>query len=344
MTQSMIDMAASPGFAAWLDRQAVSVVFTSYRAGKLITLGAGPGGALTASDCSLRRCMGLGIGANRFWTSSEHQIWRFDNFVPTGERHGAHDAYFVPTVAHTTGSLDVHDIAEDASGSPIFATPRFNCLARLAEAHSFEPVWMPRFIDTLIAEDRCHLNGFAMQDGKPRYVTCIATTNTSGAWRDHRRDAGVVLDTESGEALCESLSMPHSPRLRDGKLWLHQSGSGLFGSIDPSNGRFETLCKLPGFGRGLAFHGKWALVGVSLPRGESGFGDLPLSERLSEEGRDPECALYLIDLESGEVEHTVQIGPDVHEIHDVGFLPGIRNPHIVAPDSEEIRFAIRPKV
>ncbi|SLN77971.1 TIGR03032 family protein [Roseisalinus antarcticus] len=344
MTHPTIDMAATSGFAAWLHAQGASLAFTSYRAGKLITLGCGPDGTLTASDCTLARCMGLGLGSGRLWTASAHQLWRFDNILAPGQTHDGHDAVFLPSMTILTGAVDIHDIAETSDGTPVFAVPRFNCLATPAEAHSFDIRWMPPFITEVAAEDRCHLNGLAMQDGTPRFVTCLAATNESGAWRDHKADGGVVIDVASGQTVASGLGMPHSPRLHDGQFWLNQSGTGEFGRLDLGSGAFETVARLPGLPRGLAFVGKWAVLGVSRPRHDSGFDGLPLEDRLSRQGIEPICAITAVNLETGEIDYTVEIGPDTEEIYDVCVLRGIRNPKLVDPTSDEARFFIRPSM
>lgn len=337
----MIDMDATPGFSGWLAEQGLSVLFTSYRAHKVIGIGTNAEGRLTASSCDLLRAMGLGVGDGHLWISARDQLWRFDNFVPGGGRHGEHDAYFVPTESRSTGEIDIHDIALGADG-PVFAATRFNCLATLATGHSFAPLWSPPFIDALVPEDRCHLNGFAMDLGHPAYVTCFAPTNTVGGWRNAAEPQGIVLRVPDGQDICGGLSLPHSPRLHRGKLWLHQSGTGELGFVDTTRGSFEPVCQLPGLSRGLAFHDRWAIVGLSEPRDENGFGELPLAQRLSDEGSDAFCGLCLIDTERGEILHQVRVGPDVYEIHDVAILPGVRNPALVTPGSDEGRFAIRP--
>lgn len=344
MTEQTIDMAASPGFSAWLHLQAVSVVFTSYRAGKLITLGVGPDGALTASDCSLSRCMGLGLAEGRLWVASQHQLWRFDNILSVDQRHGDHDAVFLPVLSVMTGAVDIHDIVEDDRNRPVFTVPRFNCIATIAEGHSFEVLWKPPFITEVIAEDRCHLNGLATMEGAPRFVTCLAATNASGAWRDHKVGGGVVIDVQSGQSVATGLSMPHSPRLHNGKLWIHQSGTGEFGHVNLQTGMFQPVVALPGLPRGLAFHDKWAILGLSKPRKESGFEGLPLGDRLASEQTPSQCAIIVFNLETEEVDYRVEIGPLVEEIYDVSLIKGVRNPKLVDPDSDDARYFIRPKV
>ena len=46
-----------------------------------------------------------------------------------------------------------------------------------------------------------HLNGLAMIDGRPRYVTAHADTDSAQGWRDHKAGGGVLIDVESGETI-----------------------------------------------------------------------------------------------------------------------------------------------
>ena len=248
----------------------------------------------------------------------------------------------MPVTGHTTGDVDIHDIARDAAGRPIFVATRFNCLATLAERASFTPLWRPPFIDRLAAEDRCHLNGFAAQDGRPAFATCVAATNLAEAWREHRRDGGIVIDVASGETVAHGLSMPHSPRLHRGRLWLVQSGTGEFGHVDLATGRFEPVCFLQGFARGLAFVGDHAVIGVSRPRENRTFDGLALNERLEREGVGPLCHLAVVNLVTGDVEHRLIIEGVVEELYDVAVLPGVIRPSVIGFRSDEIRRTIRP--
>ena len=63
--------------------------------------------------------------------------------------HQGYDRLYVPQAGHTTGDLDVHDIAVDADGRLVFVVTRFNCLATLSERDSFTPLWRPPFVDKL---------------------------------------------------------------------------------------------------------------------------------------------------------------------------------------------------
>lgn len=337
---SRLELVGSRLFAAWLAQARTSLAFTTYQAGKLFLIGTGPDGRLSIQTRSFPRCMGLGTGpGGTLWMSSLFQLWRFENYLDPGQKRNDNDAVFVPVTGHSTGDVDIHDIETDPDGKPIFVVTRFNCLATLAERASFAPIWQPPFIDRIAAEDRCHLNGLAMRDGKPAYVTCVARTNLADAWREKRKDGGVVIDVASGEAVAEGLSMPHSPRFHQGRLWVLQTGTGEFGHVDLATGRFEPICFLQGFARGVAFVGDHAVIGVSCPREDRTFDGLALKDRLDREGVEPLCHIAVVNLTTGDVEHRLAIRGPVQELYDVVALPGIITPMALQP--EETRLHIK---
>ena len=77
-------------------------------------------------------------------------------------------------------------------------------------------------------------------------------------------------------------SMPHSPRLYGGRLWLLNSGTGELGVIDRAAGAFTPVCLCPGYARGLAFIGRHAVIGLSRPRRNQTFAGLALDRRLAD--------------------------------------------------------------
>jgi uncharacterized protein (TIGR03032 family) len=260
-------LTSSRGFPQWLAATGGSIAFTTYQAGKLFLIGLRPDGRLSIFERTFPRCMGLAVSADgrSLALAMQDRIQRFDNVLPPGEGSpDGHDAIYAPHAAWVTGDLDVHDDGWGDDGRPVFVNTLFGCLATVSDGHSFRPVWQPPFVSKLAAEDRCHLNGVAMESGKPRYVTAVSRSDVADGWRDKRRDGGVVVDVDSNEIVAEGLSMPHSPRLHDGRLWLLDSGSGRFGFIAPSDGRFEEVALCPGYARGLAFAGNHAVVGLSL--------------------------------------------------------------------------------
>ncbi len=332
------EISTSRQFAAWLAEAGASLAFTTYQAGKLFFIGLKPDGRLWVHERSFERCMGLAVGDNALLMASLWQLWRFENSLAPGQKmpEGT-DRLFVPQVAWVTGDLDIHDLAFDGDGRPVFVNTLFSCLATVSDTASFKPLWKPPFVSRLAAEDRCHLNGLAMADGRPAYVTAVGPTDVADAWRDHRSGGGVVVDVASGETVLAGLAMPHSPRLQNGRLWLLNSGAGEFGFVDLAGGRFEPVAFLPGYGRGLAFHGRYAVVGLSKSRQNRTFSGLPLDAALAAKKAEPRCGLYVIDLASGDVVHWLRIEGVVDELYDVAVLPGARMPAAIGVKSGEIR-------
>jgi uncharacterized protein (TIGR03032 family) len=72
---------------------------------------------------------------------------------------------------------------------------------------------------------------------------------------------GILMDVPSGEIAARGLSMPHSPRWHDGRLWLLESGTGRLLRMDMNSGKGQAVAELPGFARGLALIDPNAFIG-----------------------------------------------------------------------------------
>jgi uncharacterized protein (TIGR03032 family) len=332
-----LEITTSRQMLAWLAEQKLSIALTTYQIGKLFFIGLKPNGELSVFERSFNRCMGLTAHGNSLWMSSLYQVWRFENIFGNGESQDGYDRLYVPQLGNTTGDLDIHDIAVDADGRLVFVNTLFGCLATISDTHSFKPIWRPKFISKLAAEDRCHLNGLAMKDGRPAYVTAVSQSDVNDGWRDHRRDGGIVIDVQTDEIVAGGLSMPHSPRWHNGKLWLLNSGTGEFGHVDLDSGRFEAVAFCPGYMRGLSFHGDYALVGLSKPRHNKTFSGLALDDNLKAKQAEPRCGIQIIDLRSGDIVHWLRFEGVVEELYDVVTLSGARNPMALGLKTDEIR-------
>ena len=318
-----VAMVGSPGLAGWLASQDISLGFSTYQTNRLFLLGRGEEGRLAVNERLFDRPMGLFVEGERLHMAGRTQLWQMENRLAPGELHNGQDRLYVPAVAHTTGDLNAHDVVVDRRGRTLFVNTDFSCLATLRAGYSFEPVWRPPFISKLAAEDRCHLNGLALQDGEATFATACGHSDSPAGWRHWRRDGGVVMHIPSNDIVANGLSMPHSPRWHDGRLWLLNSGTGELGFIDGA--RFQPVAWCPGFVRGLAFVGGFAVVGLSKLRSSSLSG-LALDERLAADKQPSLCGLRIIDLRSGEVVHSLHIGGVVEELYDVVVLPGVRRP------------------
>lgn len=333
---------ATRHFTSWLAEQRVSLAFTTYQTGKLFFLGLQADGRLSIFERSFARCMGLyaTAEAQTLYLSTLYQLWRFERVAEAGQAYADYDALYIPRTSYVTGDIDMHDIALAKEKGILFVNTLFSCLATVSDQHSFIPIWKPPFITRLAAEDRCHLNGLAMQDGQPRYVTSVSQSDVNNGWRDRRWEGGVVMDVENNEIIVEGLSMPHSPRVYRNQLWLLNSGTGDFGYVDSKTGKFEAMTFCPGYLRGLAFIGDYAIVGMSQPRENRTFTDLPLQENLRTKDAEPRCGLQVIDLNSGDVVHSVRIEGMVTELYDVVVLPNIVRPMALGFKSDEIQHVI----
>jgi len=335
-----LEISTSRQMLAWLAEQKLSLALTTYQVGKLFFLGLKENGELSVFERTFNRCMGLCTTGNGLYMSSLYQVWRFENLFTEGQTQDGYDRLYLPQVGYTTGDLDIHDMAVDADGRLVFVNTLFGCLATLSETHSFKPFWRPRFITKLAAEDRCHLNGLAMRDGRAAYVSAVGECDVADAWREHRAGGGVVIDVASNEVVVRGLSMPHSPRWHQGKLWLLNSGTGDFGYVDEAKGQFVPVAFCPGYMRGLSFHGDYAIVGLSRPRHNKTFSGLALDANLASRKAEPRCGIQVIDLRTGDVVHWVRVEGIVEELYDVVVLVGVKRPMALGFKTDEVRRVI----
>ncbi len=337
---SSFQISASRGFANWLQTQNCSLAFSTYKIGKVFWVGLDQG-KLSITQRDFARCMGLAFDPQNDYMAiaSLWQIWLMRDLLQ-GEKHQNHDKLYGPRLSYATGDLDVHDVAL-VNSEIIFANTLFSCLSKVSSDRSFEVLWKPSFISKLAAEDRCHLNGLAIRDGQPAYVTCLSATDIHAGWRDHKQDGGVVVDVQSNEIVCQGLSMPHSPRWYQDRLWVHNSGHGEFGYVDLETGRFESVCFCPGYLRGMSFVGDYAFVGLSKSRHEAAFKGLPISEKLLAQKIEDRCGIYVIDLKRGDIVQQLELKGNGTEMYDVVALPGVQNPSAIGITGSEAHYMLR---
>lgn len=311
-------------FLEWLDQQQLSLGLTTYQTNRLCLIGIQPDGQIYTPVWEFDRPMALHATSDRLYLATRYQIWRLENVLEPGQLlQDKYDRLYVPRVAHTTGDLDIHAIAIDPNQNLIFANTEYSCLATLHPQHSFTPLWKPEFISKLAPEDRCHLNGIATVNGIPRYITAISQSDVASGWRHQRRDGGIVIDIQTNQIIAQGLSMPHSPRWHQNQLWLLNSGTGELGYID--NNQFIPVTFCPGYGRGLAFVGNYAIVGLSKPR-DYHFSGLLLEEKLQQKQAAPRCGILIIDITSGDIIEWLDLDTEASELYDVAILPQVRCP------------------
>jgi uncharacterized protein (TIGR03032 family) len=341
--QQQTTISTSRGFVDFLVTNCLSLALTSYQTGQLMLIGPLLDNRLSVFQRNFVRAMGLWASPQRLFVSSIAQIWRLENVLGPGQlatqQQLHYERLYVPRASHTTGDIDAHEIGVDADDNLIFVNTKYSCLATTDPVHSFRPVWKPSFISKIAPEDRCHLNGLAMKDGAPKYVTAVSRSDVVDGWRERRHEGGILIDVETGRVVTEDLSMPHSPRLNAGALWVLDSGRGYLCRVDPDTGKAEQVVFCPGFARGLSFWRGYALIGTSLPR-DGAFKGLELDANIRARDGEPRCGAYIVDTRTGDILHWIRFEGAVRELFDAAFIPGVRAPMCVGLGNPEMRTLI----
>jgi uncharacterized protein (TIGR03032 family) len=318
------------GFPNVLRELEISLLITTYQAGKLVIVRA-EGDRLNTHFRSFQSPMGLALAGDRLAIGTRHQVWEYHT-VPVAARKlapaGRHDACFLPRSCHVTGNVQIHEMAWAAGDELWFVNTRFSSLCTLDRNHSFVSRWQPPFVSALTPEDRCHLNGMAMVEGRPRYASALGETDTPAGWRTDKARGGVLIDVPSGETIAHGLSMPHSPRWYAQRLWFLESGKGTLAVVDPDSGRHEGVAEMPGFTRGLDFHGRFAFVGLSQVRETAIFSGIPITDRLIERT----CGVWVVDIRNGETVAFLRFEDALQEIFAIQVVAGRRYPDLINDD------------
>ncbi len=318
-------------FPAILAQLGCSVLVSTYQAGKLVVLGTHEG-QLKLSFHNFTQAMGVAVHGQRIAVGGLNQVW-FLRSTPSiaarAEPRGTHDACYLVRSAHITEDIQGHELAwcDDALW---LVNTRFSCLCTLDRDHSFVPRWRPPFISDLAPEDRCHLNGLAVHQGRPRFVTAHSETDTPAGWRPVKETSGCVVDVASGQTVARGFAMPHSPRIYSGRLWLLDSGRGHLVAIEPASGRGQVVSRQPGYTRGLSFAGPYAFLGLSKIRETSTFDGVPIAE----DREKLKAGVGVVDLRNGRLAAHFEFLSGVEEIFDVQVLRDARHPYIAGPHAQ----------
>jgi uncharacterized protein (TIGR03032 family) len=287
-------------------------------------------GVPTLATCMLRRSMGLAVGGNRLAIATARELVVFANektLAPLYPKHpNYYDAIFVPRQSYYTAYCDLHDMVFDKN-IVLAVNTRYSCVCVIDGYFNFTPLWQPPFITEFSGDDRCHLNGMAFHEGKLRYTTALAQTNTPNGWRDVMADGGILMEVPSGRVVAGGLSMPHSPRIIDGQLYVLEGGRGQVLRIDPVSGERQVVAKLPGFTHGLAAYRGVLFVGLSKLRMKRGPQGLPIEVG----GNDLIAGVAAVEAPSGRTLGILEFVAGTEEIFDLQVLPDIRRGEILAP-------------
>jgi uncharacterized protein (TIGR03032 family) len=319
----------SENLPALLTQLRLSVLISTYQTGHLIVASARQG-RLVLTFHQFERAMGIAVKPGAIAVCTRQEVW-FARDVPDIaaklEPRGHYDACYLTRTAHFTGDIRAHESAWVGRELWVVNT-LFSCLAALDPYYSFAPRWRPPFVSALVPEDRCHLNGLALVDGQPRYVTALAETDSPEGWRGCKATGGCLIEVPNGRIVARGLSLPHSPRVDGGQVFFLHSGLGLLDVVQPSTGQVQTVAELPGVARGLALYGGFAFVGLSKARPTlEGVPIVAQRDRLK-------CGLVVVDLRTGGHAARLEFHTGVEEVFDVQVLPGITFPYVSGPWAE----------
>ncbi|MCO6480572.1 MAG: TIGR03032 family protein [Phaeodactylibacter sp.] len=315
-----------------------TLALSTYQAGKVVLLSSPDGERLVQLPRTFRKPMGIALEGGKLAVATLDEAIVLSNSPELAQHYpkkpATYDALFMPRATYYTGQVDIHDLEWGVDGLYAVNTS-FSCICRIDDNFSFTPVWKPPFISKLAHEDRCHLNGMAMAEGRPRFATAFNAGDSRQSWRENITETGVLMDVGSGEAIANGLPMPHSPRLYDGRLFVLLSASGELVQVDTNNGKTETVCRLDGFVRGLCRCEDYVFVGLSrLRQNSSTFAKLPFAHRAQQAG------IAVVHLPTGALSGFIRYQASVDEIYDVRVLPGLRRPNILNPYEAQHRLGL----
>lgn len=321
----------SPNMPQLLHSMNCSIAISTYQAGKVIFISAPDTTKLVQLPRNVHKPMGIAIQGQRMAIASRYDVTIYTNAGKMARNYpkqpDTYDSLYLPRSTYYTGETDIHDL--HWQGNMLWAVnTRFSCLSTFNTDHSFVPVWKPFFIDAITPEDRCHLNGVAFQNNKPKYATALGQSNKPYGWRENKSQGGILIDTEHNTIIIDKLPMPHSPRLYPEGLFILLSATGEIARIN-SNRSLEIMKSLEGFVRGMDRIGNFLFIGLSKLRETSPtFQDLPIVDKSIF------CGVAVVDINTWNTIAHLKYESSVEEIYDVRILQASRRPGLLTTEKE----------
>lgn len=317
----------SPNIPELLQRLNCSLIMSTYQAGKIIIISAKDGEHLVQLPRSFKKPMGIALQGQRMAIATRDEVILLSNTPAIAANYpkqpNTYDALFVPRSAYFTGELDIHDLHFTSMGI-LAVNTRFSCISLINDNYSFIPIWKPDFIRSLLPSDQCHLNGLALTNDKPKYLTALGKTDFPGGWRKEKATGGILIDADTQQIILQGLPMPHSPRIFGNSLFALLSATGELIQIDPQAGKYQVVQRFKGFVRGMDQLGDYVFIALSKLRTSSkAFGDLPIASQSIF------CGIAVVHLPSGKLEGHIKYENSVEEIFDLRILKGMRRPGIL---------------
>jgi len=216
------------------------------------------------------------------------------------------------------GALYLHDLA--FVGGQLYANSVGQNAVVCLERGESRVAWWPRCIERAGTPDftrnYLQLNSIAAGGELESSFFSASCDKMSRRRPGHRNfpvdRRGVVFSGETRDVVARGLTRPHSARLHRGSLWVDDSGYGEL--VVVRDGAIETVARLPGWTRGLAFLEGFAIVGTSrvLPRFSQYAPGL--------DAKSCRCGLHAVELASGRVVGSY-VWPLGDQIFAIDWLP-----------------------
>jgi len=320
----------SPQIPELLQRLNCTIAVSTYQANKLVMISAKDENSLVQLPRQFSKPMGIAENKNtdQLALACKDEIVVFSNSQQLAHHYPRspqkYDALYMPRMTYHTGPLDIHDLCYGNDGKLFAVNTLFSCIVNIDDQFNFTPYWKPKFIDKLVSEDRCHLNGLALKDGVPKYASAFNQGNTHQSWREHVTKTGAIFDIETSEVVADGLAMPHSPRWFNNDLYVLLSATGELVRIDVNTGKYDVVVKLNGFVRGMDLYKDYLFIGLSkLRKNSSTFGKLPFADQANEAG------IMLVHLPTGSIAGNITYLSSLDEIYDIHILGDKIRPNIL---------------
>ena len=307
-----------------------SIAISTYQAGKVVFISAKDENSLVQLPRNFEKAMGIAEDTkeDKIAIACKDEVIVFRNSADLAKFYpkapNTYDALYLPRNTFHTGAIDIHDLNFGNNGELYAVNTLFSSIVKIDDNYNFTPFWTPPFIDKIASEDRCHLNGMAMKNGKPKYATAFNSGNTTQSWRDKVTESGIIIDVETNAIIAKGLAMPHTPRIFNDQLYVLLSATGELAKVNTEDGTYKVIVQIDGFVRGMSLHKNYLFIGLSkLRKNSSTFGKLPFAEKANEAG------IVVVHLPTKSIAGKLTYLTSLDEIYDIHILANKIRPNIL---------------
>lgn len=328
--EKKLDIKFDPTIPKVLFDNKLTIIFSTYQAGRLMMIGSSDGYNIQQTPITYKKPMGIAVEENRIAIASFDEISFYtsnDHIIDTANLKNF-DRMYLYRASYNTNTLDIHDIHFDQSGVWGVNT-LFSCLCKFTLQSSFSPRWKPPFITDIVPEDRCHLNGLALENNKPKYVTALSSTDHKDGWREDIMNSGILMDVTTNEILCENLAMPHSPRIINNELYFLESARGKLFKWNSVKKEKELIYNFNRFIRGIKhFKGILFIAFSKIRENSKSFNKVEVKENSKNAG------FTIFDLRTKTSFGELLYNTTIDEIYDLNIIEGCHKPGMITKSNK----------